>query len=172
MADVWKPSVTVAAVMQRGDRFCLVEEEADGRLVYNQPAGHWEPGETLADACAREALEETAHAFRPTHLLGVYRWHYAPKMRRTLPPLPPEERESERAPSATEGVTFLRFAFLGEVLGATDRPLDREIRRVLWLTPEEARVARDRHRSPLVMACIDDSLAGRRYPLDVIRHYQ
>jgi ADP-ribose pyrophosphatase YjhB (NUDIX family) len=149
MAEVWKPSVTVAAVMQRGDRFCLVEEEADGRLVYNQPAGHWEPGETLADACAREALEETAHAFRPTHLLGVYRWHYVPR-----------------------DVTFLRFAFLGEVLAATDRPLDPEIRRVVWFTADEARAARDRHRSPLVQACIDDSLAGRRYPLDVIRHYQ
>ena len=149
MADVWKPSVTVAAVMRRDDRFCLVEEEVDGRLVYNQPAGHWEPGETLADACAREALEETAHAFRPTHLLGVYRWHYGPK-----------------------DVTFLRFAFLGEVLGATDRPLDREIRRVVWLTADEARAVRDRHRSPLVMACIDDSLAGRRFPLDVVRHYQ
>ena len=149
MAEVWKPSVTVAAIMQRGDRFCLVEEEADGRLVYNQPAGHWEPGETLAEACAREALEETAHSFRPTHLLGIYRWHYAPK-----------------------DVTFLRFAFLGEVVGDTGGPLDREIRRVLWLTPEEVRAGRERHRSPLVMACVDDCLAGRRYPLDLIRHYQ
>lgn len=149
MADVWKPSVTVAAIMQRGDRFCLVEEEADGRLVYNQPAGHWEPGETLLEAVAREALEETAHTFRPTHLLGIYRWHYAPK-----------------------GVTFLRFAFLGDVLAETDRPLDREIRRVLWLTPGEARAAHERHRSPLVMACVDDCLAGRRYPLDILRHYQ
>ena len=149
MAEVWKPSVTVAAIMQRGDRFCLVEEEADGRLVYNQPAGHWEPGETLAEACAREALEETAHSFRPTHLLGIYRWHYAPK-----------------------DVTFLRFAFLGDVLGETGGPLDREIRRVVWLTPEEVRAGRARHRSPLVMACLDDCLAGRRYPLDVIRHYQ
>ena len=149
MRDLWKPSVTVAAVMRRAGRFCLVEEEAEGRLVYNQPAGHWERGETLADACAREALEETAHLFRPTDLLGIYRWHYAPK-----------------------DVTFLRFAFLGEVLGETDRPLDREIRRVLWLTPDEVRAARDRHRSPLVMACIDDCLAGRRYPLEVVRHFQ
>ena len=148
MAEVWKPSVTVAAVMQRAGRFCLVEEEAEGRLVYNQPAGHWEPGETLAEACAREALEETAHEFRPTHLLGVYRWHYAPK-----------------------DVTFLRFAFLGEVGGDAGRPLDPEIRRVLWLAPEEVRAARDRHRSPLVMACVDDCLAGRRYPLDAIRHF-
>lgn len=168
--------MTVAAIMQRGDRFCLVEEEADGRLVYNQPAGHWEPGETLAEACAREALEETAHSFRPTHLLGVYRWHYAPKVRGTLPPLPgplpPGERGSEAALRAPDGVTFLRFAFLGEVLGETGGPLDREIRRVVWLTPEEVRAGRERHRSPLVMACLDDCLAGRRYPLDVIRHYQ
>ena len=149
MAEVWKPSVTVAAIMQRGNRFCLVEEEADGRLVYNQPAGHWEPGETLAEACARETLEETAYAFRPTHLLGIYRWHYAPR-----------------------DVTFLRFAFLGEVLGETGGALDHEIRRVVWLTPDEVRSGRERHRSPLVMACLDDCLAGRRYPLDVIRHYQ
>lgn len=149
MAELWKPSVTVAAVMQRAGRFCLVEEEADGRLVFNQPAGHWEPGETLLQACAREALEETAFSFQPTHLLGIYRWHYAPN-----------------------DVTFLRFAFLGEVLAETGGPLDPEIRRVVWLTPDEVRAASDRHRSPLVMACVDDCLAGRRYPLDSIRHFQ
>jgi ADP-ribose pyrophosphatase YjhB (NUDIX family) len=148
MMEVWKPSVTVAAVMQREGRFCLVEEEVDGRLVYNQPAGHWERGETLADACAREALEETAHRFRPTHLLGVYRWHLAPK-----------------------DVTFLRFSFLGEATEAEPgRALDKEIRRVLWLTPEEVRALAPRHRSPLVMACVDDALAGRRYPLELLRH--
>jgi len=147
MSEVWKPSVTVAAVMERAGRFCLVEEEADGRLVYNQPAGHWEAGETLAAACAREALEETAHRFRPTHLLGVYRWHYAPN-----------------------DVTFLRFAFVGEVLGEVPGgALDREIRRVLWLEPEEIRALQDRHRSPLVMACLEDFLAGRRYPLELLR---
>jgi ADP-ribose pyrophosphatase YjhB (NUDIX family) len=146
VSEVWKPSVTVAAVMERVGRFCLVEEEADGRLVYNQPAGHWEAGETLAAACAREALEETAHRFRPTELLGVYRWHYAPK-----------------------DVTFLRFAFVGEVLGEEPgRALDREIRRVVWLTPDEIRALRDRHRSPLVMTCVEDFLAGQRYPLELL----
>jgi NADH pyrophosphatase NudC (nudix superfamily) len=146
MADVWKPSVTVAAIMERAGRFCLVEEEVDGRLVFNQPAGHWEPGETLAAACARETLEETAHRFRPTHLLGVYRWHYAPS-----------------------DTTFLRFAFLGEVLGEEQgRALDREIRRVLWLAPDEIRALRERHRSPLVMACVEDFLGGRRYPLELL----
>ena len=149
MPEVWKPSVTVAAVMERAGRFCLVEEEADGRFVYNQPAGHWEPGETLAEACAREALEETAHSFRPTHLLGVYRWHHTP-----------------------QAVTFLRFTFLGEVTGMVDRALDPEIRRVVWLTPDEIRAVSDRHRSPLVMACVDDALGGQRYSLDLLRHYE
>ena len=150
MSDIWNPSVTVAAVMERGGRFCLVEEEVDGQLVYNQPAGHWERDETLADACAREALEETAHRFRPTHLLGVYRWHYAPK-----------------------DVTFLRFAFIGDVLGEErGRALDKEIRRALWLTLDEIRALAPRHRSPLVLACIEDCLAGRRFPLDVLQHYQ
>jgi ADP-ribose pyrophosphatase YjhB (NUDIX family) len=147
VSEVWKPSVTVAAVMERAGRFCLVEEEADGRLVFNQPAGHWEAGETLAAACAREALEETTHHFRPTGLLGVYRWYYAPR-----------------------DATFLRFAFVGEVLGEEPgRALDREIRRVVWLAPEEIRALRDRHRSPLVMACVEDFLAGRRYPLELLR---
>jgi ADP-ribose pyrophosphatase YjhB (NUDIX family) len=149
MADPWKPSVTVAAVMERDGRFCLVEEEAEGRLVYNQPAGHWERGETLAEACAREALEETAHRFRPTQLLGVYSWRYAPK-----------------------DVTFIRFTFAGDVLGEeAGRSLDHEIRRVLWLTADEVRASVPRHRSPLVLGCVEDFLAGRRYPLDVLQHY-
>jgi ADP-ribose pyrophosphatase YjhB (NUDIX family) len=150
LSELWKPSVTVAAVMARAGRFCLVEEEVDGQLVYNQPAGHWERGETLADACSREVLEETAQRFRPTHVLGVYRWHLAPK-----------------------DLTFLRFAFLGDVVGEEPgRPLDKEIRRVLWLTPDEIRALAPRHRSPLVMACVEDGLKGRRYALDLLRHYE
>jgi len=150
MPDIWKPSVTVAAVMERAGRLCLVEEEVDGRLVYNQPAGHWERGERLADACAREALEETAHRFQPTYLLGIYRWHYAPR-----------------------DVTFLRFAFIGEVLGEEPgRALDPEIRRALWLTPDEIRALAPQHRSPLVLACVEDFLARRRFPLDILRHYE
>jgi ADP-ribose pyrophosphatase YjhB (NUDIX family) len=149
MAERWKPAVTVAAVMARDGRLCLVEEEIDGRLVYNQPAGHWEPGETLADACAREALEETAWRFRPTHLLGVYRWEYH-----------------------DANGTFLRFAFAGDAESEdAARTRDREIRQVLWLTPAEIEALEPRHRSPLVMACVRDFVAGRRYPLDVIRHY-
>ena len=140
---VWKPSVTVAAVIERDGKFLFVEELIDGRKVINQPAGHLDPGESLAAACAREVLEETAHRFEPTGLVGVYRWYYAPK-----------------------DVTFLRFCFRGNVLGVADRKLDKEIIRVLWLTPAEVK-ASAAARSPLVSRCVEDWLAGRNYPLDV-----
>src|SRR5260221_6876262 len=75
---IWKPSVTVAAVIERGGRFLLVEERIDGRRVLNQPAGHLDPGESLVAACRREVLEETAHDFEPRALIRVYRWHLTP----------------------------------------------------------------------------------------------
>ena len=146
---VWKPNVTVAAVVEREGRFLLVEEDtAHGRL-FNQPAGHLESGESLTDAVARETLEETAHAFKPTALLGVYTYRH--------------ERDD---------VTYLRFAFTGEILSHdAGRGLDEGIVRAAWLAPSEIRRDAARHRSPLVMRCVDDYLAGRRYPLDVLCHY-
>ena len=142
---IWKPSVTVAAVIERGGRFLLVEERIDGRRVLNQPAGHLDPGESLVAACRREVLEETAHDFEPRALIGVYRWYYAP-----------------------QDVTFLRFCFAGDA-GALhkDRKLDEGIIAAHWLTPVELAVRKGDHRSPLVAKCVADFLAGRRYPLDL-----
>ena len=142
---IWRPSVTVAAVIERDGRFLLVEERSEGRLVLNQPAGHLDPGESLAAACAREVMEETAHRFEPAALVGIYRWHYA-----------------------AQDVTFLRFCFCGTVLGEEKRPLDKEIVRLHWLTAAEMRERAARHRSPLVQQCVDDYLAGRRFPLEVL----
>ena len=142
---IWKPSVTVAAVIERDGRFLFVEEKIDGRLVLNQPAGHLDPGESLVQACRREVMEETAHRFEPTALVGVYRWHYPAK-----------------------DVTFLRFCFCGELGEDEKRPLDKEIVRLRWLTREEIRQSAAQHRSPLVQKCVDDYLAGRRFPLEVI----
>jgi len=142
----WRPSVTVAAVIERDGRFLLVEEEANGRRVFNQPAGHLDPGESLVQAVAREVLEETAHRFRPTGLLGVYRWIY------------------DKA-----DVTFLRFCFYGEILSVErDRKLDKEIVALHWLTPAELKEKSSQHRSPLVMRCMEDYVAGRRFPLDLL----
>jgi len=137
-------SLTVAAVIERDGKFLLVQERIDGRLVLNQPAGHLDPGESLVEACRREVLEETAHRFAPAALVGIYRWHYAPK-----------------------DVTFLRFAFSGSVEGTEPRPLDKQIVALHWLTPEELQRRKAEHRSPLVQKCVDDFLAGRRFPLEV-----
>lgn len=160
LSDLWTPSVTVAAVIERDGRYLLVEEEVSGRLVLNQPAGHWERGETLVAACIRETLEETGYDVVPTALVGVYRWHYPEGRPRGLP---------QDAPGP--GVTFLRFAFTGDVVGwAPDRPLDREIRRVLWLDPAQVEAESARHRSPLVARCVRDHLAGKRHSLEVLVH--
>jgi len=149
----WKPNVTVAAVIERAGRFLLIEEETEDGLRFNQPAGHLDPGESLVDACARETLEETAWRFRPTALVGVYQW---PRPRKTN----------------TGDITYLRFAFAGE-LGEEDtgRALDAGIVRALWLTPGEIEASKVSHRSPLIWQCVQDYLAGRRYPLELIRHY-
>ena len=149
MAPVWKPNVTVAAVVEREGRFLLVEEETDDGLRFNQPAGHLDEGESLVAGCVRECLEETAYHFRPTALVGIYQW-----------------------PRPAGDITYLRFAFAGKV-GAheTARQLDTGILRAVWLTPEEIEACTGRHRSPLVLQCVRDWLAGRRFPLDVIRHY-
>jgi ADP-ribose pyrophosphatase YjhB (NUDIX family) len=150
MPQRWKPSVTVAAIIEKDGRFLLVEEQTSEGLKLNNPAGHLEPGESPAEGCAREALEETAHAFRPTALVGVY-------LSRT------------RRAGTGHDVTYVRFAFSGEA-GPVEpgRALDRGIVRALWMTPEEIRASTQRHRSPLLLRCVEDYLAGRRYPLDLV----
>jgi len=143
---IWRPSATVAAVIERDGRFLFVEEIQDGRRVLNQPAGHLDPNETLIAACAREVMEETAHRFEPTGLVGIYRWHYQPA-----------------------DVTFLRFCFSGSVFEVDrSRSLDKEIVALHWLTPAELKQKSSMHRSPLVQQCLDDYLAGRNFPIEVL----
>lgn len=144
----WSPSVTVAAVIEREGRYLMVEEVTPEGLRLNQPAGHLDPGESLLQAVAREALEETAHPFTPQALLGIY---------------------LARFQRAGVDVTYLRFAYLGSV-GELEpgRALDQPIVRTLWLTAAEVRARTADHRSPLVMRCIEDHLAGRRLPLEAV----
>ncbi|HYG55555.1 MAG TPA: NUDIX hydrolase [Burkholderiales bacterium] len=143
--SAWRPSVTVAAVIEQGGKFLLVEEMIDGRRVLNQPAGHLDPGESLVDACRREVMEETAHRFEPTGLVGIYRWIYAPR-----------------------DVTFLRICFRGHIKAKEDRPLDKQILKLHWLTAAQLTDRRADHRSPLVQRCVEDFLAGRHFPLEVL----
>jgi len=146
---VWKPNVTVAAIVEHDGRFLLVEEDTERGRLFNQPAGHLDPDESLLQAVVRETLEETAYVFEPAALLGVYQY-----------------RADE------EDLTYLRFAFIGKITAHEEgRALDRGIVRAVWLTVDEIRHESGRHRSLLVLRCIEDYLAGRRYPLAVLRQY-
>lgn len=144
----WQPDVTVATVVVDQGRLLCVEEQADGRLVLNQPAGHLEPDEALVDAAVRETLEETGWDVRVTGFVGAYQW---------------------KAPET--GRHYLRMAFAAEpVRHHPTRALDDGIVRALWLSPEELRQAEGRHRSPLVWRVVEDYLAGQRWPLHLLRH--
>ena len=154
MSERWKPSTTVAAVIALDGRFLLVEEHTPEGLRLNNPAGHLDPGEGLIEACAREVMEETAHAFTPTHVVGVYLSKF---------------HRPARDDQAAETFTYLRFAFAGE-LGKWDpcQALDTGIVRTVWMTAEEIRACPERHRSPLVLRCMEDYLAGQRFPVSML----
>jgi 8-oxo-dGTP pyrophosphatase MutT (NUDIX family) len=138
-----RPVVTVANVVERDGTFLLVEEETRFGRKLNQPAGHVEAGESLLEAAVREALEETGWHVRPTALVGIYRWM------------------SERT-----GETFVRFSFAGEATAHdAGRALDTGITGALWLSYDAIVARRNDHRSPMVLRCIDDYRAGKRWPL-------
>jgi len=142
----WAPHVTVATVVVEDGRVLLVEESIEGRAVLNQPAGHLEPGESLADAAVRETLEESGWTVRLTAFIGTYQW------------------------TAPDGTPFLRFAYAAEpVAHDPDRPLDTGILRAVWLDPAELRADPARLRSPLVWEVVSDFLAGQRHPLSLVK---
>jgi 8-oxo-dGTP pyrophosphatase MutT (NUDIX family) len=143
-----RPRVTVAAIAENNGRLLLVEEHADdGSVRLNQPAGHVEAGESLLEAVTRETLEETGHRFTPSALVGIYHFN-----------------------AAASGITYLRFAFAGTAT-APDAPvrLDDGIVQALWLNREQLHAQSARHRSALVLLCIDDYLRGQRLPLNLVR---
>lgn len=146
----WAPHVTVATVVERDGRFLFVYEDADGHRVYNQPAGHLDPNETLVEAAVRETLEETRWRIEPTALLGIGLY---------------------RAPA--NGVTYLRHTFAARALEEhPERDLDEGIIEPRWLTREELAERRSEWRSPMVMQAVDDYLSGKRYPLELLSSYQ
>lgn len=149
MREHFQLRVTVAAIIEQHGRFLLVEEVTSDGLRLNNPAGHLDPGESPVAGCVRETLEETSHGFTPTALVGVYL------------------SRQERADG--EDLTYLRFAFCGDFGAADpDRSLDTGIVRTLWMTADEIRATTERHRSPLLLRCVEDYLAGRRYPLALV----
>lgn len=151
VTDVWKPHATVAAIIERDQRFLMVEEIKQGQGVYNQPAGHLEAHESFLHAVIRETREETARDFEPEYICGIYRWDQFP------------------AGGEQRNRCFLRVAFVGSCHHYDpDQPLDDGIVRALWLSRDELAAQPEKLRSPLVLRCIDDYLAGKQYPLELI----
>jgi len=142
---IWKPHATVAAIVEKDGKYLMVEEDVEGEIVYNQPAGHLDPNENLIDAVIRETREETGWLFKPEALVGIYLW---------------QQPATER--------TFLRFAFAGQCSDhQKDQTLDDGILRALWMSKDELLQSR-KLRSPMVIKNIDDYVAGKRYSLDVL----
>lgn len=144
---IWKPHVTVAAIVEDQGRFLMVEEQTELGKVFNQPAGHLEKGEGLASAMVRETLEETAWDVEPESLVGIYRW-----------------------PHPHLDITYIRFAFAARPLRHhPERALDTGIIAAHWLDIDALQANRDRHRGPQVWQCIDDFLHGERLPLTCLK---
>ncbi len=143
---VWKPHATVAAIIERDHQFLMVEETINGQQVINQPAGHLEPDESLIEAVIRETQEETAWQFSPEAVTGIYLWKHP-----------------------ANGESFLRVAFCGSCDNHdASQILDDDIDAAVWMTREQLIQQPDTFRSPMVINCIDDYLAGKRYPLDCL----
>ena len=145
---IWKPHVTVAAIDEKDNKFLIVEEMVDGQLVYNQPAGHLDSGESLMVAGIRETFVETAWTFQPEARGGIQLWRH------------PVHRES-----------YLRFSFCGSCYDHhKGHSLDKGIEQALWLSRDELVDHNHKLRSPMVLRTIDDYLEGRRYSLDILEH--
>jgi 8-oxo-dGTP pyrophosphatase MutT (NUDIX family) len=145
---IWKPHATVAAIIERDSKFLMVEELINGKRLFNQPAGHLDPDESLLDAVIRETREETAWQFTADAVTGIYLWKHP-----------------------GNGETYLRIAFCGQCYDHdAGQKLDEGILQATWMSRDELIMQRQNMRSPMVINCIEDYIAGKRYPLDILNH--
>lgn len=141
------PHITVATVVQKDGRFLFVRENKGNGLVYNQPAGHVEVGESLIAAAHRETLEETGWVVEVSHLLGIYEYR-----------------------SSDNGISYIRHCFIANPIEQKfPGPIDQDIADIQWLYKDELSGLKAQLRSPMVLRALEDYLQGQYFPLDVIR---
>lgn len=151
----WTPHATVATVVEKDGLFLLVEEnrlineQGDFGIVYNQPAGHVDEGESIMAAAIRETFEETRWQVALKHLIGIYIF--------TAP---------------ANGVTYHRYCFAAEAIShEADSLLDDGIIDAKWFSWDEIQQL-DNLRSPLVKQCFHDHIEGKQYPLELIYEHK
>jgi ADP-ribose pyrophosphatase YjhB (NUDIX family) len=137
---MYTTDLTVAAVVCLDKRYLLVEEQAMGRNVLSQPGGHIETGESPEEAVVRETLEETGCEVVCGELIGVYLW------------IQPQTRRQ-----------FLRIVYAATYLSCDEhRPLDDGIIARRWATLADIESRQSMLRSPTVLRCVRDFVAGKR----------
>lgn len=139
--------MVVATVVERDGKFLLVFERDGDREVYNQPAGHWDKGETIFEAALRETREESGWEVKLEYLLGQYSFH-----------------------TPHSNITYYRTAFVASPIRKVSEQLDKEIIEAVWLSYEEIVARKHQLRSPLVLRVIEDYRAGKKFPLELISH--
>jgi ADP-ribose pyrophosphatase YjhB (NUDIX family) len=148
----WKTHITVAAVIKHNDKYLLVTDVTHGGLKLNQPAGHVEDNEGLTDAITREVKEETGLDFQPKYLVGIY------------------------LAKITTDNSYLRFCFGGDISGDIENPepdaADDGVIDAHWYSLDEIKKNEKELRTPLVKQCINDFLAGKNYPIEILAEYK
>ena len=142
----WLPHVTVATIVENNGKYLLVHEHSNDHLVYNQPAGHLDPNESLQQAAVRETLEETGWTVELKGLVGIALYT-----------------------SPVNQVTYHRTTFFAEAISHNpQQPLDEGIEQAVWMSLDEMKAAASQMRSELVIKSVEPYLNGHRYPLNAV----
>ena len=140
--------LTVATLVTKDEHFLMITETDSDKIVFNQPAGHVEPGEDILNAAIRETLEETGWQVSLTGFVGIYTYK-----------------------SESNGITYYRICFAATPEYKDSlQTIDSDIAEVHWMTEQQIRTCENVHRSPLVLKCLEDFLEGPIYPLEIFRN--
>lgn len=159
-----QPYIVIGAFIVRDGKVLLVKENhAPDKGKWNIPAGKLDYGENPSEAVIREVFEETGLEFKPMAVLGLHSVH--------------RKDVAKHLANDTGTTHVLRIVYLGESQGELtnkhgeteyDEP---EISEYKWLTPENILDMDDSViRYHDLKDYVRDYLAGKNYPLDILKH--
>jgi ADP-ribose pyrophosphatase YjhB (NUDIX family) len=144
MSDV-RLTVTCSLVIELDEKLLLVQEaDPDIYGLWNQPAGHVEPGETFEECALREAREETGY---DVELIGVQGVYY----------------------DMAAGDEDINICYRARPLGEPRYPLADDILQARWFSREElVALSRAELRHARSLRRLEDWLADKAFPLEVV----